>query len=47
MVGLGTFEGLDGEMVVLDGRIYQAKGDGTVLEAPDDALSHILPILQI
>jgi alpha-acetolactate decarboxylase len=37
MVGLGRFEGLDGEIVVLDGRIYQAKGDGTVLEAPDDA----------
>jgi acetolactate decarboxylase len=34
--GLGTFEGLDGEMVILDGRIYQAKGDGTVLEAPDE-----------
>src|SRR3954465_13606680 len=23
-LGLGTFEGLDGEMVVLDGRFYQA-----------------------
>jgi acetolactate decarboxylase len=35
--GLGTFENLDGEMVVLDGRIYQARGDGTVAEAPMDA----------
>ena len=32
-LGLGTFENLDGEMVVLDGRIYRARGDGTVSEA--------------
>jgi len=25
-LGLGTFEGLDGEMVILDGKIYQAAG---------------------
>jgi acetolactate decarboxylase len=25
--GLGTFEGLDGEMIILDGEIYQAAGD--------------------
>ena len=35
--GLGTFENLDGEMVVLDGHIYRARGDGTVTEAPVDA----------
>jgi acetolactate decarboxylase len=35
--GLGTFENLDGEMVVLDGLIYRARGDGTVSEAPVDA----------
>ena len=35
--GLGTFENLDGEMVVLDGHIYRARGDGTVSEAPVDA----------
>ncbi len=28
--GLGTFEHLDGEMIVLDGNIYKAKSDGTV-----------------
>lgn len=33
--GLGTFDDLDGEMVVLDGKVFQAKADGTVLEAPD------------
>ena len=26
--GLGTFENLDGEMVVLDGEMYQTTGDG-------------------
>jgi acetolactate decarboxylase len=32
-IGLGTFEGLDGEMIVLDGICYQAKADGTVAVA--------------
>src|SRR5580658_4457330 len=35
--GLGTFENLDGEMVVLDGHIYRVTGDGKVAEAPTDA----------
>ncbi|MFZ4778870.1 MAG: acetolactate decarboxylase [Terrimicrobiaceae bacterium] len=29
-LGLGTFDKLDGEMVVLDGRVYQVKSDGKV-----------------
>lgn len=28
--GIGTFDGLDGEMVVLDGTVYQVKADGRV-----------------
>jgi acetolactate decarboxylase len=32
--GLGTFADLDGEMVVLDGRVYQVQGTGRVSEAP-------------
>ncbi len=28
--GIGTFDGLDGEMIILDGIIYQVKGDGKV-----------------
>jgi acetolactate decarboxylase len=28
--GLGTFDGLDGEMIVLDGVVYRAKLDGTI-----------------
>jgi acetolactate decarboxylase len=34
--GLGTFENLDGEMVVLDGVIYQVRSDGKVLNIVDD-----------
>ncbi len=30
--GLGTFENLDGEMVVLDGVVYQVKVDGSVVK---------------
>ena len=35
--GLGTFAGLDGEMVVLDGHVYQVQGTGRVSEAPPTA----------
>lgn len=35
-IGIGTFDGVNGEMIVLDGTVYQALGDGTVVEAPDD-----------
>ncbi len=37
--GLGTFDGLDGEMVVLDGRVYQIAGDGVVREVTEPAAS--------
>jgi acetolactate decarboxylase len=33
--GLGTFEGVDGEMIVLDGRCWQVREDGTVHAAAD------------
>jgi acetolactate decarboxylase len=36
-LGLGTFDALDGEMVVLDGEVWRARVDGTVERAPDDA----------
>lgn len=32
-IGLGTFEDVNGEMIVLDGHCYQAKSDGTIKEA--------------
>lgn len=37
--GLGTFEDLDGEMIMVDGHCYQARSDGAVVEADDAALT--------
>jgi hypothetical protein len=37
--GLGTFANLDGEMVVIDGRVYQVKGSGQVPPARLSPLS--------
>ena len=34
--GLGTFDGLNGEMIVIDGEVYRAAGDGTVELVDDD-----------
>lgn len=34
-IGIGTFEGVNGEMIVLDGKVYQALSDGSVQEAAD------------
>ena len=38
-LGLGTFENLDGEMVIVDGQVFQVRSDGSVRECDDDALS--------
>lgn len=35
--GLGTFANLDGEMVIVDGHVYQVHGSGRVTEAAGDA----------
>jgi acetolactate decarboxylase len=35
--GLGTYEGLDGEMLALDGRFYQVHSSGRVSEPSDSA----------
>lgn len=38
-VGLGTFEGVDGEMTLLDGVCYRARQDGSVTKpAPDTGI---------
>lgn len=37
--GMGTFNGLDGEMLVLDGRVYQIPGDGKVRLVDDDMVT--------
>jgi len=34
-LGLGTFNGLDGEMVVLDGKVWQVRPDGKPAEVTD------------
>src|SRR5215813_10632078 len=38
-LGLGTFENLDGEMVIVDGHFFQVRSDGSVQECGDDVLS--------
>ena len=38
-LGLGTFESLDGEMVIVDGRFFQVRADGSVKEVQDGVLS--------
>jgi acetolactate decarboxylase len=35
--GIGTFDALEGEMIVLDGKVYQAKADGGVYLVMDTA----------
>ena len=34
--GIGTFEGVNGEMIVLDGVVYQAVADGSIVIPPDE-----------
>ena len=34
--GLGTLDHLDGEMIVLDGKVYQVRGDGVVADVGQD-----------
>ena len=36
--GLGTFDGLDGEMVAFDGEFYQVHASGKIEKPPDNAL---------
>ena len=36
-LGLGTFESMDGEMVILDGQAYQLKSDGSVARVAETA----------
>lgn len=37
--GLGTFDGLDGEMVALDGRFFRVDADGRIVPVDDGALT--------
>ena len=38
-LGLGTFEDLDGEMVIVDGHFFQVRSDGLVREVDDNVLT--------
>lgn len=52
-LGLGTFENLDGEMVIVDGHFFQVRSDGSVREVGDQATSpfavvtHFKPDLKV
>ena len=35
-IGLGTFEGVNGEMIILDGVVYQADANGNINVMPDN-----------
>lgn len=51
--GVGTYEGLDGEMIILDGHFYQMRTNGMLTEATDSAripfavVTHFKPDLQL
>lgn len=34
--GIGTFDSINGELTALDGKIYQALSDGSVIESPEN-----------
>jgi hypothetical protein len=39
-LGLGTFENLDGEMMIVDGHFFQARSDGLVKQVDNDILKN-------
>lgn len=43
--GLGTFSGLDGEMIEQDGIIYQVRSDGVAYQAPDSMTTPFAEVL--
>ncbi|MDD4169848.1 MAG: acetolactate decarboxylase [Desulfotomaculaceae bacterium] len=43
-IGIGTFDKLDGEMIMVDGNIYQAKADGTVI-TPQKTMSSLFAVV--
>src|ERR1700761_666729 len=44
--GLGTFDELDGEMVLLDGTIYQVRSDGSVSKVDENAGTPFATVLR-
>ena len=37
-IGLGTFDRLNGEMIMIDGTVYRADGDGEITEVTNDTI---------
>lgn len=44
--GIGTFHALDGEMVIIDGEIYQVKADGKVYSPRKDAMTPFAAVVK-
>jgi acetolactate decarboxylase len=42
--GIGTFDALEGEMIVLDGIVYQAKADGRIYRVGDDVTTPLATV---
>lgn len=45
-LGIGTLAGLDGELVVLDGRAYQVRSDGRVRTVPNETTTPLALIVE-
>lgn len=45
--GLGTFRRMDGEMIALDGEVYQMKADGSIIKVDSAGGSEIAPFAQL
>ncbi|KAL7920762.1 alpha-acetolactate decarboxylase [Trichoderma austrokoningii] len=45
--GLGTFRRMDGEMIALDGQVYQMKADGSIIKVDSAGGSEIAPFAQL
>ena len=43
--GVGTYDGIDGEMVVLDGHFYHARSDGSVVESKNEELASFAAVV--
>ena len=44
--GIGTFDALDGELILLDNTVYQARADGSVHIMPDGATTPFATVVQ-
>lgn len=45
-LGLGTFDRLDGELILLDGQVYRAAADGSVVSMPPDSRTPFMAVTE-